>query len=68
VRFSQLIEQARAERLSTIDTEAAAEQSRVEQLEKAYMEKLERERAAPLPGEAVAPTNGPDDAGGGGDQ
>lgn len=59
VRFGQLIEQARAERLSSIDVEAAAEQERVEQLEKAYMEKLERERAAPLPGEAAeAPAPG----------
>ncbi len=44
IRFSQLIAAARAERLSTIDQEAAETQSRVEQLEKAYMEKLERER------------------------
>lgn len=54
VRFGQLIEQARAERMSTIDQEAAEEQARVEQLEKAYMEKLEREREAPLPGEAAS--------------
>ena len=53
IRFSQLIEAARAERLSTIDADAAAEQARVEELEKAYMEKLEREREAPLPGEAA---------------
>lgn len=51
VRFAQLIEAARAERLSTIDEEAAAEQERVEAIEKAYMEKLERERA----GEDAAP-------------
>lgn len=51
VRFSQLIEQARQERLATIDSEAAAEQARVEQIEREYLERLERERDAPLPGE-----------------
>lgn len=56
VRFSQLIEQARAERLSTIDEDAAAEQSRVEQIEREYLERLERERDAPLPGEDELPT------------
>lgn len=43
VRFSQLIEEERAKRLSTIDEEAAATQARVEQIEKEYMERLERE-------------------------
>lgn len=68
VRFSELIAAARAERLSTIDADAAAQQSRVEELEKQYMERLERERSAPLPGEAPvtapvpAPTTGPGDA------
>jgi hypothetical protein len=60
VRFAQLIEQARQDRLSTIDGDAAAEQSRVEQIEREYLERLERERAAALPGEeapqAPAPT------------
>ena len=51
VRFSQLIEEARQERLSTIDGDAAAEQERVEQIEREYLERLERERNAPLPGE-----------------
>lgn len=51
VRFSQLIEQARQERLSTIDQDAAAEQGRVEQIEREYLERLERERNQPLPGE-----------------
>jgi len=55
VRFSQLIEEARAERLSTIDTDAAAEQGRVEMIEREYMERLERERQAELPGEAALP-------------
>lgn len=56
-RFSELIAAARAERLSTIDEEAAAEQERVEQLEREYMERLERERAAELPeeGELILP-------------
>jgi hypothetical protein len=55
VRFGQLIEKARAERLSTIDTQAAAEQERVEMIEREYMERLERERQAELPGEAALP-------------
>ena len=55
VRFSQLIEEARQERLSTIDADAAAEQERVEEIEREYLERLEQERDAPLPGE-VDPT------------
>jgi hypothetical protein len=51
VRFSQLIEQARADRLSTIDQDAAAEQERVEAIEREYLQRLERERNAPVPGE-----------------
>ena len=54
VRFGQLIENARQERLSTIDADAAAEQTRVEAIEREYLERLERERAAALPGEVVA--------------
>lgn len=63
VRFGQLIEQARAQRLSTIDADAAAQQARVEEIEREYMERLERERAGALPGEAadpVPPPIGPD--------
>lgn len=54
VRFAELIAQARAERLSTIDEEAAATQARVEELERQYMERVRREEA----GEAapVAPS------------
>ena len=55
VRFSQLIEAARAARLSTIDEDAADQQARVEQLEREYMERLERERKQPLPGEGDMP-------------
>ena len=54
VRFGQLIQQQREERLSTIDQDAAAEQARVEELERAYMEKLARERDGAVPGEAQA--------------
>ncbi|MEM9084941.1 MAG: hypothetical protein AAGB23_03350 [Pseudomonadota bacterium] len=52
VRFAQLIEEARQERLSTIDMEAAEEQERVEQIEREYLDRLEKERDAPLPGES----------------
>ncbi len=55
VRFAKLIEDARAERLSTIDAEAAAEQERVEMIEREYMQRLERERQAELPGEGALP-------------
>ena len=64
VRFGRAIEDARADRLSTIDEDAAAEQARVEQIERQYMERLERERQGPVPGEAVDPSLPPviDDA------
>ncbi len=55
VRFGLLIEEARAERLSNIDTEAAAEQERVESIEREYLQRLERERDGELPGEAALP-------------
>ena len=58
VRFSQLIEEARAERLSNIDTDAAAEQERVEMIEREYMERLERERDAEDGVEAALPPSG----------
>ena len=51
VRFSQLINEARQERLSEIDAEAAATQARVEELEQSYLRRLAEEREAPLPGE-----------------
>jgi len=44
VRFGQLISEARGERLSEIDEEAAATQGRVEELERAYMERVQREQ------------------------
>ena len=46
VQFGKLIEAERAKRLESVDTDAAAEQSRVEQLEKEYDARLARERAA----------------------
>lgn len=55
-RFSQLIAAARAERLSTIDEAARAEQERVEQIEREYMERLAREAAGPAPA-AAPPTS-----------
>ncbi len=59
VRFSQLIEAARAERLSEIDEEAAATQARVEALEEAYMERLRREQEGE-PVSAVDPSAPPE--------
>lgn len=55
IRFGELIAEARAERLSTIDEEAAAEQERVEQIEREYMERLERERDGAAAGEEALP-------------
>jgi hypothetical protein len=55
VRFGKLIEEARSERLSTIDADAAAEQERVESIEREYLQRLERERDAELPGEGQLP-------------
>ena len=40
VRFTELIAKARAERLSTVDQQAAETQARVEQLEKQYDERV----------------------------
>ena len=45
VRAGELIAAARAERLETIDAEAAATQSRVEELERQYMERVRAEEA-----------------------
>jgi len=63
VRFSELIQQEREKRLSTIDEEAAAEQARVEALEREYEARLAAERAAAVPGEtpsADAPPPAPE--------
>ena len=53
VRATELIAQARGERLATIDAEAAETQARVEELERQYMERLAREEAG-----EVAPPSG----------
>lgn len=63
VRFGQLIAEARAERLSTIDVDATATQERVEAIEQEYIDRLEKEREAALPGEeAPAASDTPGDA------
>ncbi|MFY7838458.1 MAG: hypothetical protein ACOVQ0_19470 [Novosphingobium sp.] len=53
VQFGKLIEEEREKRLSTIDADAAAEQARVEQIEKEYEARLKRERDG-----VPAPTGG----------
>ena len=57
VRAAELIAQAREERLSTIDAEAAATQARVEELERQYLERVQREDAG-----EVAPPSAPSGA------
>ncbi|WP_421851566.1 hypothetical protein [Novosphingobium sp.] len=65
VQFGKLIDEERAKRLKTIDADTAAEQARVEVLEKEYEAKLKRERdgetqtAAPAPSTAGAPLTAP---------
>lgn len=59
IRFGLLIEEARAERLSAIDLNAAAEQERVESIEREYLQRLERERDGELPGEGALPAPQP---------
>ena len=59
VRMAELVAQAREERMSTIDDEAAATQARVEQIEREYMERIARDEAVAagrtLPDEAENP-------------
>ena len=60
VQMGKLIEEERAKRLQTIDVDAAAEQARVEQLEKEYDARIARERAAegaPAPSATPAPSS-----------
>lgn len=61
VRFGQLIDRARQERLSEIDESAAAEQERVEMIEREYMQRLERERMGEIPDETPVGAAAPDD-------
>ena len=60
VRFSALVNQARAERLEGVDEEARLEQERVEMIEREYMERLERERAGETPGAEAEPLPKPE--------
>lgn len=55
VRFGEIIAAERAKRLSTIDEDAAAEQERVEMIEREYMQRLERERAGETAEDAALP-------------
>lgn len=55
VRFSEIIAEQRAERLSTIDEDAERTQEEVESIERAYMERLEKERAGTTPDEEALP-------------
>jgi hypothetical protein len=50
-RYSEQIAAVRAERLATIDADAAITQARVEQIEREYLARLEAERDAALPGD-----------------
>lgn len=65
VQFGKLIEEERAKRLQTIDADTAAEQARVEVLEKEYDAKLKRERdgetqkTAPATSSPDTPLNAP---------
>ncbi len=56
VHFAKLIEAERSKRLETVDSDAAAEQARVESLEKEYDARLARERTA---GDAPAQSGTP---------
>lgn len=49
VRAGELIAEARGERLATIDAEAAETQARVEELERQYMERVQREDGGEAP-------------------
>ncbi len=59
LRFAELIEEERAERLATIDAEAAATQARVEELEDAELQRRREAQSQPIPGEEVDPSAPP---------
>lgn len=54
-RYSEQIAEARAERLATIDADAAMTQSRVEEIEREYMAHENAASEAALPDESTAP-------------
>lgn len=58
-RASEIIAAQRAERLSTIDQEAAETQARVEELERQYLERQQREQGESGQTPAPAPTDKP---------
>lgn len=61
VKFSELIQAEREKRLSTIDADAAEQQKRVEEAEKAYFDQRQRQeaeedaKAAAAAGQPAAP-------------
>ena len=59
LRFAELIEEERAERLAAIDDDAAATQARVEELEEAELQRRREAQSAPIPGEEVDPSAPP---------
>jgi len=59
VRFGELIQAEREKRLSTIDADAAADQARVEEAEKAYFEQRKRQAAQQDAADGGAPAPAP---------
>lgn len=59
VRFSELIDKERQKRLATIDADAAEQQARVEDAEKAYFEQQKRQAAEADAAEAAGTTTTP---------
>ena len=59
LRFAELIEEERAQRLAAIDEDAAATQARVEELEEAELQRRREAQSAPIPGEEVDPSAPP---------
>jgi len=59
VQFGKLIEAERAKRTQSIDADTAAEQARVEVLEKEYEAKLKREREGETQPAAPSSPNAP---------
>ena len=55
IRFTELIAAERARRLATVDGDAAAEQARVEVIEREYDARLRAESEATLPADAAPP-------------